>query len=203
MSLFLLAISVKKNSLEWIKKELDNAKIKYFLALGNHDSFADLDKTFNFKGKILGGKLCYSINIKDKKIIILDSSTNSVSDEQLEFLKNESNKTNDEILLFIHHPVIKCGCYFMDNNFALKNLKDVMKVLKKIKNIRHIFCGHYHTDKKIKKNNKTIYITPSTLAQIDEKSKSLIPLTLISSLKPGYRIIEWDDKIYTYVKYLI
>ena len=77
----------------------------------------------------------------------------------------------------------------MDTKYALKNMSEVQNVLYSIKNIKHIFTGHYHTEKTIKLNDhQTMHIAPSTQIQISENN----PEFEISSITPGWRMIEWD-----------
>jgi 3',5'-cyclic-AMP phosphodiesterase len=178
-----------KKSLKWLKNTLDKLEVKYFIVLGNHDKISEVEKVFNLKNKIHKNKLCYTVKIKGKNIIILDSSDNSVSSEELDYLTEKSSDIKEDIMLFIHHPPVKCGCRFMDKYFSLNNSNKVMRALIKIKNITNIFCGHYHIGKVIQKNKKNIYLTPSTACQISEKATKLE----IASTSPGYRIIEWTD----------
>jgi 3',5'-cyclic-AMP phosphodiesterase len=183
----------------WLKDVLENCGLKYYFALGNHDHIQDLLKTFDLKDKVKKNKLVYKINVQDHSLYFLDSSNGRISGGQLKWLKSEGEREKGEILLFLHYPVVQSGSAFMDKYYPLKNPGTVYGVIKEIKNLNHIFCGHYHTDKIVDLNGKKLYLAPSTWFQINRDSITL----KIDSTNPGYRIIEWDGKdLLTKVKYI-
>jgi len=92
-----------------------------------------------------------------------------------------------------------CNCEFMDRKHSLRNHEEVWQVLTELPAINHIFCGHYHTEKSVRRDGKFVHITPSTMLQIDKKTcKFNVENTLA-----GWRMIEWhNDDFSTYVEYL-
>ena len=187
-------LAFKEGNLEiyiWIKTKLDLLNIPYLIVSGNHDNNEQLAAVFKLGEQLKDNYLYFSKTINDRKMIFLDSSTNSVSEKQLTWLKNECKHSHQkEMILFMHHPPIYCNCKYMDRNFPLQNMKEVQKALLTCPTIKNIFTGHYHTGKTLKFHNKTIHITPSTYFQINEKTKKFT----IKNKKPGWRLIIWNEK---------
>ena len=71
----------------------------------------------------------------------------------------------------------------------MKNIDEVQATLSKIKNLKHIFVGHYHFESTVEIENQTVHVTPSTQMQIDP-NKSVFCL---SSAAPGWRVIQWGE----------
>ncbi len=174
---------------EWIIEEMSRFPILYEVISGNHDNVSRLSRTFDLDSNIHNGELYFKVEFNKKLILFLDSTIGEVSSNQLKWLKAQAGKTPKEILLFVHHPIKLSGCKFMDTKYALQNMSEVQDAVYGIQNIKHIFSGHYHTEKTIKLNDRqTMYITPSTQIQISESN----PEFEISSTAPGWRLIEWD-----------
>ena len=132
-----------------------------------------------------------------KQLIFLDSSSETITKDQIDWLS--LNNWDQSSLLFMHHPPANCGCNFMDRKYPLKNQAETMAALNKISGIKAVFCGHYHTEKTILSEDKTIFITPSTMMQLSQDNNEYE----VTSFQPGWRIIEWDgSKIETRVEYL-
>jgi len=84
----------------------------------------------------------------------------------------------------------------MDNHYSFKEMGKFAKVLETaqhgLQKLRFlpIFCGHYHLEKYIQTDSFHVFITPSTMAQIDGSN----PKYTISHLTPAYRTINWNGK---------
>ena len=185
----------------WLKETLSTFPHPYIVMPGNHDHVVRMSRVFELDGnEIMQGMLYFTRKINGKRLIFLDSSSSSISKQQLEWLSTEIASSNEQALLFIHHPPLLCDCIFMDERHALQNHHDVWQILEKSRQtIKHIFCGHYHTEKTVIKNGKSVYLTPSTVFQI----KTDTPEFAIEHSKPGWRIIEWKGRqVHTYVEFL-
>jgi Icc protein len=87
----------------------------------------------------------------------------------------------------------------MDKTYSLSNHRELWAVLKSIPRLPYIFCGHYHTEKVIIRDKRTVFIAPSAFMQIDPAA----PGFKILSKRPGWRLIDWDGrKLQTSVIYL-
>jgi Icc protein len=185
----------------WLKDALSTFPHPYIVMSGNHDHVVRMSRVFELDGsEISQGMLYFTRKVKGKRLIFLDSSASSIPKPQLEWLSTEIAESNEQALLFIHHPPLLCDCLFMDERHALQNIHDVWQVLEKSRQtIKHIFCGHYHTERTVIKNAKSVYLTPSTAFQI----KTDTPGFAIEHSKPGWRMIEWKGRqVHTYVEYI-
>lgn len=173
----------------YISEILKGSKVPVCVIPGNHDNVDVMERYFDLKGKVHDGKCYYRHDIGGRSIFFLDSANGIVSNEQLSWFEKEAAKIDDEVLLFVHHPPCHCGHKFMDLRYSMKNIDEVQTVLSRIKNLKHIFVGHYHFDKVIEFQNQTVHVTPSTQMQIDP-NKSVFCL---SSAAPGWRVIHWGE----------
>jgi Icc protein len=75
----------------------------------------------------------------------------------------------------------------MDAFYSLHDMETVQRELTQIKNLHHIFTGHYHAAMHAMFNGINVYVTPSTHLQLDNHGSEF----KISSLQPAWRLIEW------------
>ncbi len=195
----LSALEGEPEAYVWIKQALADFPYPYVVMAGNHDHVVRMSRVFDLsESDVSQGMLYFSRIIKERRLLFLDSSPYRVAKQQLAWLSAELAYDEEQALLFVHHPPLLCDCQFMDNNHPLRNINEVWQTLDQLPQIQHIFCGHYHTEKTVIRNNKLIYLTPATVFQIDTKKSSFA----IAHTKPGWRIIEWGEQILTYVEYL-
>jgi len=195
----LSALEGEPEAYVWIKQALADFPCPYIVMAGNHDHVVRMSRVFELpKSDISQGMLHFSHTINGKRLLFLDSSPYRVAKRQLAWLNTELANYEEQALLFIHHPPSLCDCQFMDNHHPLRNINEIWQTLNQLPQIQHIFCGHYHTEKTVIKNNKSIYLTPATVFQIDTKKSHFA----IAHTKPGWRIIEWGEQMLTYVEYL-
>jgi len=185
---------------QWIKHVLNDFPYPYIIMAGNHDDVKIMSQAFDFQENDISNDMLYFKRIlKNKKIYFLDSQPHRIAQEQIEWLKNQLIDSKEEILLFIHHPPLLCNCEFMDKKHSLRNIDEVWPLLESLTAIKHIFCGHYHTEKLIVRNNKFVHLTPSTMLQIDTETCKFS----VESTQAGWRIIECQgNDLETYVEYL-
>lgn len=196
----LAAMEGDKDIYLWIKQALMNFPCPYVVMAGNHDQVQEMVEVFNLPSSdVWKEMLCFSRTIKDKRLIFLDSSSKYLSLEQLTWLDQQLMDYEEQVLLFVHHPPILCDCLFMDTYHSLQNIDESWPTLMHLFQISHIFCGHYHTERTVVQDGKSVHLTPSTTFQIDP-----IPAEFtMEHTRPGWRIIEWKgSKVETYVEYL-
>ena len=183
---------------EWIKAQLQSIQIPFSIIPGNHDRLDNLSKVFPLDHSE-HPQGCFRYQLDALYLVGLDSSQGSVSEEQLFWLRQSTATIKDQILLFLHHPPLDCNCLFMDRNYPLKNRETVFETLLSLPDVNHVFCGHYHTEKTVIKDGKTIFITPSTMLQISQDT----PSYQLDHTQPGWRLIEWlNNTLLTRVVYL-
>lgn len=165
----------------WIKKELETLEVPCLLMSGNHDITTIMAKEMDLELS-LSNKLVGTYEIGNFNIIYLDSSEDFVSKDQLEWMKNQVKHSSKEPLIFVHHPPTLADCRFMDTLYPMKNHEEFWECVKSTKKVKHIFCGHYHTDKTFEKDGIMVYICPSTLFQIATNTKGF----RIADKQPAY-----------------
>jgi Icc protein len=193
----LAAINGEIEAYKWIKQELNKFPHKYIIMAGNHDILANMKILIANKNHIKNGMLYFSYELEKQLLMFLDTSSDTLPQEQCKWLQQQAElNKNREIFLFMHHPPLLCEVQFMDANYPLKNHSEVWQLLQEIPNIKHIFCGHYHTEKTIIKQNKCVYITPSTMMQLSQNHAKY----KVDHNIPGWRIINYkNDTLFTNV----
>ncbi len=196
----LSAIEGEPEAYAWLKEVLTTFPHPYIVMAGNHDHVLRMKRAFELADSdVSQGMLYFSRTIKGKRLLFLDSSSYRIPKQQLEWLKTQLADYKKRVLLFVHHPPLLCDCLFMDESHPLQNIDEVWQVLDQCPQIKHIFCGHYHTEKTVEKNGKSVHLTPSTIFQIETED----PEFAIEHSKPGWRMIEWEgEKVQTYAEYL-
>lgn len=197
----LAAVAGEPEAYAWLKQSLATFPHPYVVMAGNHDHLGRLNQAFALPtDDVKEGMLYFSRTLKGRRLFFLDSSSYRLPLVQMDWLRAQlARSKKEEVLLFIHHPPLLCECRFMDERYALQNICEVWPILVQLPQIKHIFCGHYHTEKTVTKEGKTVYLTPSTIFQIDTQS----PYFIMASTQPGWRMIEWKGtQVHTYVEYL-
>ena len=64
---------------------------------------------------------------------------------------------------------------------------EVQETLKSIKNLTHIFTGHYHSQFEVSMGRQIVHVAPSTQMQIDPN----VPYFNLQSSNPGWQVIKW------------
>jgi 3',5'-cyclic-AMP phosphodiesterase len=184
----------------WIVGEMAKYPILYEVISGNHDRVTALAHSFALQENVHEGELYYKVEFNGKTMLFMDSTVGVVSRKQLEWMKRQAHTAKGDVIIFVHHPIVKANCLFMDSKYALQNIDEVHNAVASLSNVHHIFTGHYHTEKSIDiGGGQTLYITPSTQIQISETN----PEFEISSSVPGWRLIEWDGQsLTTSVRYV-
>lgn len=182
----------------WIRGELSPLKAPVYVVPGNHDESELLARSFGLEGELKGGKLYYRREVQSRALIFLDTADATLSADQLSFLeKSLAEGRGEPALVFMHHPPVKAGVYYMDLKYPLLNREEVQKSIDGTGCA--VFCGHYHVDKTVSIGNLTVYITPSTFVQIDQKAKEFT----IDHRRIGWRRIRAEgEKIVTTVHYV-
>ncbi len=177
---------------QFLQDCLDPLNIPVFLMAGNHDVADTLNELFPLSGSgQQRQEYNYQIELQGYPLIFLDTSTKRVSHQQLDWLEAVATAYQDkEVLLFLHHPPVDCACAFMDRKYPLQNRDETWRLIRRLKNVNRIFCGHYHSDKIVQADEKYIYLCPSTMMQIHTTN----PHFEIASQCPGWREIVWNGR---------
>lgn len=184
----------------WLQSQLNSTDIPVYPIAGNHDNAELIKSIFLDHLTIKKPLLDYIVEIEDYAFIFLDTSATYVADEQIEWLSEVVSKSQGNPILFMHHPPHLCQCQFMDRKYPLKNHKEFWNKLKYFPTLKWILCGHYHTEKTIEIDGKTIFLTPSTFHQISPFHTKY----QVDGHPPAWRLIDFNDQICeTCVRYMI
>jgi len=180
----------EKSIYTWIKKQLDNTNIPYFVIAGNHDDTKLMAEVFGKTTELTDDELFYNQKTKNRTILFLDSGKAYHSPTQLSWLKEQVKQATGELIIFMHHPPLKAGVRFMDSKYPLKDRKQIQKILFKYSNNVTVFCGHYHVEKTIVRKNLMVQITPSCYVQINQIEADFTP----DHYDIAYRVIDIKGK---------
>ncbi len=146
-------------SYERFKKIIPKLKIPIYLTIGNHDNRNNFKKVFNEKYSDENGFIQKTIDIKDQRIIILDTFDKNLLGEgklceiRLKWLKNHIQQNNElPTTIIMHHHVAKIKSPYIDL-IALENPDEFFNIVKTHSNIRHIISGHVHISSTTFQNN--------------------------------------------------
>ena len=194
LDLLVLSGDLSENSepgaYEYVASLLKDYKAPVCIIPGNHDKLDVMRKYFDIEHLIHGDRCYYRYDLEGKTIFFLDSGCGNVSQEQLTWLQEEASKIKGEVILFMHHPPCFCGHRFMDLRYHLDNMVEVQQVLAGIKNLTHIYAGHYHHHFEVNMGRQIVHVAPATQFQIDPN----VPYFNLKSAAPGWQLIEWGEK---------
>lgn len=182
----------------WIREKLDQMNIfDYYVIGGNHDDVNLLAEVFENTSFLHNSELYYSLKYG---IIFLDTVKGFCSSEQLLWLEETLKSISEpNPIIFMHHPPFKAGVPHMDGKYAFQQPQEFQEICKKTNKPVTVFCGHYHNEISIIRDNINVFITPSTYLQIGMKSEAFE----VEHRIPGFRIIDiTDNNIKTNVIYV-
>jgi 3',5'-cyclic-AMP phosphodiesterase len=184
----------------WIREALERTRIPYLLLSGNHDDTELMARTFGLEKELKRGKYYYSRDFVGRRVLFLDTSDDSLSEEQTGYLQKELDTAgHGELLIFMHHPPVVSGVYYMDLKYPLLNSSQVGPLLAEADAGTSVFCGHYHVEKSVKMGNLTVFITPSVFVQIDQEAHQFT----VDHRGYGWRKIRLEpDRMWTTVRYI-
>lgn len=139
-------------------------QVPILLALGNHDN----KKAFCnvFEQNLKNEKYYYSRQIKDWKVVVLDSASNGhglgeIDKEQIKWLERIC-RDNEQIIIFMHHPV-----FWEDALLQIgENRERLIKALSH-SNVKAVFCGHVHRNSMKEIENIRQFTVESTACGFD------------------------------------
>ena len=183
---------------EWVRDQLDLTRIPYDVIGGNHDDSMLMAEVFGLQHLITDDELYFAKKLGKATCLFLDSTKGFHSENQLKWLDRQLKNGNENFIIFTHHPPVKAGVLFMDKKYPLQNIPEIQEVLFGYRGFVNIFCGHYHVEKSIQRDNILVQITPSTFYQLDQNSEDF----KVDHHSIAYRLIEISNQsLKTSVKY--
>lgn len=178
----------RKDTYNWIADRLKKVPHPIYFLSGNHDDAPMMAEVFGLEKFLHGREIYGTVNTALGEILLLDTSPATMSGQQKEWLRKELQDSIAPRLVFMHHPPVKAGLPFMDNNHAFKEMDELQQIFAEAPQPISVFCGHYHTECTIQANNLTVYISPSIYFQIDGNFQEF----QIDHTRIAYRWIKWD-----------
>ncbi|WP_235298983.1 metallophosphoesterase family protein [Portibacter marinus] len=179
-----------------VKTELDDLGVPYDVIRGNHDNALDISEVFGYE--MQGGEVYFTKRVGDRSYIFLDTNEGTISDQQCEWLELQLQKP-EEPFIVMHYPPMDSGIAYIDAKHEFKEPEKLLDILTGVGKRLNIFCGHCHSERLIQYKNLSVFITPSCIAQVDERDTNF----KMYHDYVGYRIIEDNGRsLRTFVKYL-
>jgi Icc protein len=155
---------------------------------GNHDDSRQVRDVFDDRLTSNSKHSIFVDEVQGVRLVGLDTSrpyrvSGKLGSSQLTWLA-ELLKDSLPTLLFMHHPPIAIGTWWLDKD-VLRDRDDFRKLVNTA-NVLAVICGHVHQPFEGKLGNVPVWTTPSTAYQF--LPGSWIPRT--ESSKAGFRVIE-------------
>ncbi len=178
---------------QWLKKNLTAYQAKLRVISGNHDDSKQLFNAFPLPQNSISvtteSKVYYYEKLANNHIFYLDTADGILDQDQREWIREVKNKCQiAAVNIFMHHPPLKMGINYMDQNYPLKNQQEAKELFKIFTNC-NVFCGHYHNQAFRKEDNLNVYLTPSSWFQISKEPSEFS----IQNTIPAYRYLEIEN----------
>ncbi len=185
----------------WIKVQMDQLALPFDIIPGNHDDTALMARIFEREHLLLpNGEMAFSRTLAGIAFLFLDTAAGVLSETQGNWLSDKLNQLSGPQIIFMHHPPLRAGVPFMDNNYPLQNPEVFQQAIQGYASPIHVFCGHYHVEKSIHHGSLSVHVTPSTFFQIDQFSERFA----VDHYRPALRVIDLsgDGRLLHTVRYL-
>jgi 3',5'-cyclic-AMP phosphodiesterase len=184
----------ESESYQWVKDNLPKG-IDSIIVPGNHDNGTKLYEIFKDTSSIINESFCFTKPLDKIDLVFANTSSGRLPDNNIELIMSDAIREGS--VLFLHHPTAKLSEGFMDLNYQLEDIDRINSIISK-SNIKHVFCGHFHTEYSIH-SSYNLYVTPSPAFEINLHSREF----LVEKTRVPLRIINvLDNKVFTEMKYL-
>lgn len=152
---------------------LSRLDMPVYMIPGNHDGTADMRREMaGYPGMEDGvdGKLCYTADIGDVRLIALDTSLHgrpdgALGEAQLSWLEERLEEDNRPTLIALHHPPALSGISHMDA-IGLTDAPALAEVIGPFPHLDRLLCGHLHRPIIAGFAGKIMTLAPSTAHQV-------------------------------------
>lgn len=135
---------------------------------GNHDNREMVRAAFG--DRLLAGSatLNFVARLGDFRLIGLDTLRpgrvhGRLGDAQLAWLAGELRQSEAPVILFMHHPPIRVGTWWLDKDL-LRDREELRHIVQGSP-VRALFCGHVHQESVGRFGDADVWTTPSTAYQ--------------------------------------
>jgi len=163
-------------------KALLDADVRFYGALGNHDSTAEqFYKPFN-----MNGQQYYTFKKGNVQFFVLDS--NYMKPEQLAWLEKElKNSSADWKICYFHHPLYSSGAFHGPST----ELRLLLEPLFLKYGVQVVFAGHEHIYERTKPQNGITYFTEGASGELRKGNLNKTNLTAVGfDLDRSFMLVE-------------
>ena len=182
-----LSSDFTEKSYENIKYLLKQYTFNVSILPGNHDDLKMMEKICDDQITLK------SLECVNKPFVIFNFDTHVrdkvrgyLDKKEIHNLENYLSENKSKVIIFTHHPIIKVGSEWIDNNMTENNNILLQLMLRHNDTSFHVFSGHVHQVFYKRINNIEFYTTPSTCYQFKAKSDKFC---VDKKLGNGYRVI--------------
>lgn len=111
-----------------------------------------------------------------------------LGEEQLAWLGRELRQAATPTILFMHHPPIRVGTWWLDKDVVRDH--EPLRALVQGSPVRAVFCGHVHQESTGRFGGAEVWTTPSTAYQFPPHA--ILPGS--DRTPPAFRVIELDGE---------
>lgn len=158
---------------------------------GNHDDVVIMNQVLN--GQSISCDPVFNLGVWD--CLLVDSSQTGkisgyVDRQQLTQLKNRIEATTGFVLMALHHPLLPCGCEWLDKGLLLENAEQLSELIRLYPQLRLVVTGHIHQSFSQSHAGIVHLSTPSSSVQFLPQSKEFV---LDEQTAPGFRVLDLHD----------
>ncbi|MEL6927728.1 MAG: metallophosphoesterase [Cyanobacteria bacterium J06600_6] len=181
-----------KDTFETPYQELLQQQVKFYAALGNHDTdnFERGAKQIEYADFNMGGRYYYTFTDRHVQFFALDTNFSTPLEEQFEWLETELQQSKQPWkVVFGHHPIYSSG-----RHGGSSKLIERLPPLFARYGVQLYLNGHDHHYERTKPINGTTYITCGNGAQLRKVGKSDWTAYAVSRL--GFAAVEvYSDRL--------
>ena len=182
-----LSSDYSKESYENIKTLLKQYQFQISLLPGNHDDLEMMRKICDDQITLKSVECVHKpFAVFNFDTHVQDNVRGYLNIKEIKNLENYLSENKSKVIIFTHHPIIKVGSEWIDNNITENNNVLIQLMLKYHDTSFHIFSGHVHQSFYKRINNIEFHTTPSTCYQFKVKSQKFCVDKILSN---GYRVI--------------
>ena len=173
-----------------------------YLIPGNHDSAPGLRETFSDHEYLASNDhfLSYVVDRYPLRLIGFDSTlpdahNGAVCSKRLAWLRSRLEEAPERpTLLFMHHPPVKTGIWWMDGIGLVEGITELRDLLNAHPQVQRIVCGHLHRAVQANLGRTPVSVCPSTSYQVCLDTRPESPPKFIAE-PPALQLHSWTGGV--------
>ena len=181
-----------------------------YLIPGNHDTAQRLREVFSDHEYLASNDhfLSYVVDRYPLRLIGFDSTlpdahNGAVCSKRLAWLRSRLEQAPERpTLLFMHHPPVKTGIWWMDGIGILEGVAELRNLLNAHPQVQRIACGHLHRAIQANLGHTSVSVCPSTTYQVCLDTRPESPPKFIAE-PPALQLHRWTgEALVTHTAYI-